>query len=111
MATQPERRSSERVPLVQPCPYEFSTVRGTETVDLSHGQAFSVNVSGQGMLLLMPQAPQQKQVLEVQVPSTTGQSSALKVAEVRWTSKVPVDAEGDMHLVGVRFIFQPPSSN
>src|SRR5262245_7270686 len=109
MPTQPERRHSERIPLIQPCPYELSTVQGTDSIDLSQGHAFSVNVSGQGMLLLMSQAPKQKQILEVHAPSRTGETT-LKVAEVCWTSKVPADDEGTMHLVGVRFLFEAPSS-
>ena len=110
MPTQPERRRSERIPLVRPCPYEFSTIHGTDSIDLSEGRAFSVNVSGEGMLLLMSQAPQKKQVLEVQAPSKTGDQTNLKVAEVRWTSPVQAGDEGMMHLVGVQFVFQPPIS-
>lgn len=110
MPTQPERRSSARVPLVQPCPYELSTVHGTKSVDLSQGQAFSVNVSGEGMLLLMPQAPQRKQMLEVHVPSSTGSRTTQKLAEVCWTAPVPATEEGAMHLVGVKFLFEAPAS-
>jgi len=110
MPTQPERRHSERVPLIRTCPYELSTIHGTETVDLSQGHAFSINVSGQGMLLLMSQAPKTKQLLEVRAPSTTGEQSKLKVAEVRWTSQIQADDEGTMHLVGVRFLFEAPAS-
>ena len=108
MPTQQERRSSVRVPLVQPCPYELSTIRGTEAMDLSQGQAFSVNVSGGGMLLLMSQAPKRKQVLEVRVPPTAGHKAGLKIAEVCWTASVPVREEGAMHLVGIRFFFEAP---
>jgi len=110
MPTQPERRISERVPLVRTCPYELTTIRGTESIELSQGQAFSVNVSGEGMLLLMSQAPQKKQMLEVQAPSKTEDKTMLKVGEVRWTSPVQAGDEGTMHLVGVRFIFQAPAS-
>lgn len=109
MATQAERRQSARIPLIRSCAYEFSTVHGTETVDMSEGQAFSVNVSQHGMLLLMPQGPEQKQVLEVQAPSATGEQTTLKVAEVCWTSKVKADDEGAMHLVGVKYLFEPPA--
>jgi hypothetical protein len=91
---------------VRTCPYELSAVRNSDTIDLSQGQAFSVNVSGEGMLLLMPQAPLKQQLLEVQAPSETGNKSTLKVAEVRWTSPVKAGDEGMMHLVGVQFIFQ-----
>jgi hypothetical protein len=108
MPTQPERRSSERIPLVRPCVYEFSTVRGSESIDLSQGNAFSVNVSGQGMLLLMSQSPQREQVLEVQAPSQSGEKTRLKVGEVRWTSPVQAGDEGTMHLVGVQFLFEAP---
>jgi hypothetical protein len=78
-------------------------------MELSQGQAFSVNISSRGMLLLMSQAPQTKQVLEVQAPSETGEKTTLKVAEVRWTSPVQAGDEGAMHLVGVRFLFEPPA--
>jgi c-di-GMP-binding flagellar brake protein YcgR len=107
---QEERRSSERVPLIQSCPYELSTFHPAGTVDLSHGHAYTVNVSHGGMLLLMTQVPSTKQVFEVQAPAPDKPEMTLKLVEVRWTSRVPAADEGIMYLVGVKFLFEPSFS-
>jgi c-di-GMP-binding flagellar brake protein YcgR len=107
---QGERRSSERTPLIQSCPYELSTFNPEGTVALSQGHAYTVNISQGGMLLLMTQAPSQTQVFEVQAPMPDKQERALKLVEVRWISQVPAADEGTMYLVGVKFLFEPSFS-
>lgn len=111
MPTHQEQRSSERIPLIQPCPYELSRVPGGGGVELSHGYALTVNISSGGMLLLMPQAPDERQIFEVQAPSLRTQAkSSTKLVEVCWTRQLPMGAEGSMHSVGVRFLFEVPTS-
>lgn len=111
MPTHQEHRSSKRVPLIQPCPYELSRVPGGGGVELSQGFALTVNISSGGMLLLMPQAPGERQIFEVQELSLRTQAKrSTKLLEVCWTRQLPMGAEGSMHSVGVRFLFEVPTS-
>lgn len=106
----PERRSSERLPLIRPCPYELSRVTSGGAVEVSQGYAVSINISSEGMLLFMPQAPGERQVFEVQVPSLAAQESRTMLVEGCWSRQIPMSADTTMHLVGVRFLFEVPSS-
>jgi len=101
-----ERRSSERLPLIQPCPYQLSRVAGGGDIELSEGYALS------GLLLFMRQAPSKRQVFEVRAPSaaTREQESTTKLVEVCWTRQIPLGTDASMHLVGNRFLFEVPSS-
>ena len=63
-------RCGERLTLVKPCPYEMTESHDSKTLKLHQGDAFSLNVSSSGMLLLMPHNPRIDQVFEVYVPST-----------------------------------------
>lgn len=110
MPTHQERRRSERLPLIQSCPYELSSFPGGGEVELSHGHAVSVNISSGGMLFLMPQVPGERQVFQVQAPSITRQEAITKLVEVCWTRQVRIGVEASLHLVGVRFLFEPPST-
>jgi c-di-GMP-binding flagellar brake protein YcgR len=107
---QDDRRSSERVPLIQSCPYELSTFNPGGTVALSQGRAYTVNISHSGMLLLMTQAPSNRQVFEVHAPMVDKPETTLKLVEVRWTSQISAADEGVMYLVGVKFLFEPSLS-
>lgn len=107
-----ERRSSERLPLIRPCPYQLSRVAGAGDIELSQGYALSINISSGGMLLFMHQAPGERQVFEVEGPSVAAQEqhSITRLAEVCWTRQIPMIADTTMHLVGIRFLFEVPSS-
>lgn len=109
--SQQERRASERASSsMRPCTYELSKFLGGDTVELSEGDAFSINMSVGGMLLLLPQALGEKQVFQIQAPSVAKQEPTTKLVEACWTRPIPVDAHTSLHLVGVRFLFEPPSS-
>ena len=112
MPDEQERRSSERLPLIQPCPYQLSRVAGGGDIELSEGYALSINISSGGMLLFMRQAPSERQVFEVQAPSAAAreQESITKLVEVCWTRQIPLGTDSSMHLVGNRFLFEVPSS-
>jgi hypothetical protein len=100
------RPRSQRVPIMRPCPYEMSRVLDERSVVLSQGDALAVNISPRGMLLLMPQVPDLKQVFDIRVPITVKRVGPSTVVEACWTRQVPLDgACGSMHFVGVRFLF------
>lgn len=108
---QQERRVSERVSFsMRPCPYQLSKFSDNDTVELSEGYAFSINMSVGGMLLLLPQALGERQVFEIQAPSVSTQEYTTKLVEVCWTRPISVHAHVSLHLAGVRFLFEPPSS-
>ncbi len=109
MPTQQERRDSDRVPSMQACPYELTKSEGSDKVKLSRGQGYSINMSGGGMLLLLPQKVGKRQVFEVQVPSKAKKKERTKLVEVCWTQSIPVSARVNMYLVGTRFLFEPPA--
>lgn len=110
MPTHQERRKSDRLPFIESCPYELSSFPGGDEVELSHGHAVSVNISAGGMLFLMPQVPGERQVFQVLAPSMTRQEATTKLVEVRWTRQVRIGVEASLHLVGIRFLFEPPST-
>ena len=105
-----EQRSSERISLIRPCPYQLSNFPGGATVEFSEGFTLSLNISSGGMLLVMPHVLGESQVFEVNAPSVGRDESNITLVEVCWTRQVPLGVGVGIHLVGVRFLFKPPSS-
>jgi hypothetical protein len=111
MALQQERRDSERAFRIRSCTYELSKFSGSDTVELSEGRAVSINMSSGGMLLMLPQMVEQRQVFKITAPSVADEEHATKVVEVCWTRPLPVSSTHiPMYLAGVRFLFEPPTS-
>ena len=61
------------------------------------------------MLLLLPEEVDQRQVVEIQVPSGVRKEQITKLVEVCWTRPIPVTARVKMYLVGTRFLFELPA--
>ena len=99
-----ERRGSVRVPLIRHCPYEISKFPVEGNAELRQGLTLSLNISTGGMLLLMPWAPKEKQVFDVQAPSLTSEETRSGVVEVCWTREVPVGTDPGAYVVGVKFL-------
>jgi hypothetical protein len=110
MPTQQERRDSARVPCKLVVPFEIMKPAGTDAVQLSQGHGHAINRSDRGMLLLLPENVNARQVVEIQVPSTAKKKQSTKLVEVCWTRPIPVDARVNLHLVGTRFLFELPAS-
>ncbi len=91
------------------CPYELSEAGGSNQILLHKGEALSINVSADGMLLMMPHTPGHQQIFEVYVPSPTNKSEKLTLVEVRWARQVLQEAKDSMSLVGVKFLMRPNS--
>ncbi len=106
--TQQDRRDNERVPCIQVCPYELTKFSSPDKVDLSKGRGFTINVSVGGLLLLLPQTVDQKQIFEITASSLADERRATKLVEVCWTRPLPLAARTTMHLAGVRLLFEPP---
>ena len=91
------------------CPYELTRPVGGDAVKLSEGYGYSLNMSVGGMLLLLPEEVDTRQVFEIQTPSEARKEQVTKLVEVCWAHPVPVDARVNMYLVGIRFLFEPPT--
>lgn len=84
----------------------MSRFQEEKSVVLSQGDALAVNISIRGMLLLMPQVPDLKQVSDIRVPVAVNRVSPPTVVEACWTRQGSIDdARGSMHFVGVKFLF------
>ena len=108
MPHQPERRNGERVPCRLVCPYELTKSVESNRVKVSEGHGHSINCSRSGMLLLLPEEVDQRQVIEIHVPSTTKTMQRTTLAEVCWTRLITVSAGVQMYLTGTRVVFELP---
>jgi hypothetical protein len=109
MPTRQERRKSARVPCKLVCPFEVTKLVGTRTVKLIQGSGHAINRSVKGVLLLLPQPVNTRQVVEIQVSSKAKNKPSTKLVEVCWTRLIPVTARVKMYLVGTRFLFELPA--
>jgi PilZ domain-containing protein len=111
MPTRQERRDSERVPCKLVVPFELLKPVDRRTAKFSEGHGHAINRSVGGMLLLLPEKVDQRQVVEIQVPSKAKNKQSVKLVEVCWTRPIPVSARVKMYLAGTRFLFELPAPN
>jgi hypothetical protein len=100
----PGRRSETRMDYRRLCPYEVIEAKEGKSVVIGQGEAFALNQSTGGMLLLVDLAPQTKQLIEVRT-RRSGWGWTLNVLEARWAKPVQVESLGNMYLVGCRRVF------
>lgn len=103
----PDRRGSPRVLNIQSCEYELARVADRETIEFCDGKALALNTSPGGLLLLMPQSLEGKQVFEVHTPVQSEDERSVKVVEACWTRELTFGSIGRVYLVGVRSLFEP----
>jgi hypothetical protein len=106
IATPPGRRCEARMGYGRMCSYEVLEAIEGESVVIGQGEAFAVNRSKEGVLLLIALAPHAKQLIEVHT-SRSGWGRTVNIFEARWTRPVPVESLGDLYLVGCQRIFGP----
>lgn len=109
MLSQQDRRNSNRVPCKLACPYELTKPVDSSTVEFSEGHGHSINCSGGGMLLLLPEEMDRRQVVEIHVLSEARKTQSTKLIEVCWTRLISVSAGVNMYLAGTRFLFELPA--
>jgi hypothetical protein len=102
----PERRGEARRDYQQMCSYEMLEGIGEKSVIIRQGEVFALNLSKEGMLILMGQAPQKKQLIEVH-SIQHGSDQTVNVFETKWARPVPVESLGKLYLVGCQRIFGP----
>lgn len=100
----PSRRGEMRVNETKLCTYSLSEPIDQGQVSLLQGEAYCVNRSRQGILLMMGDQPREGQLLEVHLREGLWRYSAT-VYEVRWASAVSIESQGELYLVGCRRVF------
>ena len=97
----PARRDETRVKCRSMCTYEVFEADDAQSVVIEQGEAFALNRSTEGILLVMGKAPQDNQSIEVHT-SRFGWGKTVNVFEVRWSKPVQVESRGHLYLVGCR---------
>ena len=98
------RRREARVNEPKVCAYSLCESLNGERVTIEQGEVYCLNRSEHGILVLMGGRPRTQQLLELHVAETRWEYS-LSLYEVQWTKLRPVEAHGDLFLVGCRLIF------
>ena len=100
------RRCEARMDYRRMCSYEVLEAIEGESITLGQGEAFALNRSTEGILLLIALAPHAKQLIEVH-NSRAGWGKTVNIFEIRWARPVPVESLGNLYLVGCQRIFGP----
>ncbi len=100
----PGHRCEARMDYRRLCPYEVIEAIDETSVVIGQGEAFVLNQSTGGLLLLIDLAPQSKQLIEVRT-RRSGWGWTLNILEARWAKPVQVESLGNLYLVGCRRIF------
>ncbi|WP_173046881.1 hypothetical protein [Nitrospira sp. KM1] len=101
-----ERRQERREFFFERCTYEMVEASGDTAISHKMGEAYAINRSSGGMLLLMTQAPKSRQYLEILTTETLGRK-AISVCEVSWTQPIHIESKGDYFMVGCHRILAP----
>jgi len=111
MLTQQERRDSERMPCKLIVPFEMTQPAGADAVKLLEGYGHAINRSDRGVLLLLREEVNPRQVVEIHVPSEARNESTTKLMEVCWTRPITVNTHIKLYLAGTRALFELPVSS
>ncbi len=97
-----DRRIDLRFAIRTPCTYEL--MDGTDRDSTaSSGEAFSLNISADGILLLLDRKPQDRQLLGMHNPASHQHATTL--FEVRWMTHLPVGTTHTHYMVGCHLTF------
>ena len=105
-AVEQERRCDARMDYRHLCSYELLEAIDEESVVIEQGEAVALNLSAEGILLFMRNAPHPKQLIEVHT-SHSGWGKTMFVFEVRWIRPVQMESLGNLYLGGCRRMFGP----
>ena len=100
------RRCEPRMAYQQMCSYEVLEAIEGESVVIAQGEAFTLNRSTKGILLITALAPDAKQLIEVHI-SRYGWGKTVNIFETRWARPMPLESQGNLYLLGCRQIFGP----
>lgn len=102
----PTRRHEVRVKEQKVCTYELCELIDDDSAVTHQGEAYSLNRSTHGILILMGQEPQAQQLIELHIPESKWRRS-YNLYEVQWAKPLHVESQGDLFLVGCRLTFGP----
>lgn len=97
------RRREARIGDRHGCGYELCHSGGSGAATIQQGQAFVLNRSARGILLMMGDAPRVNQLIGI-YNAELGWRRSTMVYQVRWTRAFRVESQGDLFLVGCRQI-------
>jgi hypothetical protein len=100
-----DRRQEVRVHESKVCVYGLCELTKDERVVIEQGEAYSLDLSAHGVLVLMGRKPRHRQLLELHVPQS-GWEYAVNLYEVQWTKILPVESHGNLFLVGCRLLLE-----
>ena len=100
------RRQEHRVLEQRVCSYVLCESIDEAGVVIQEGEAYSLNRSQHGILLLMGYSPNAKQIFELHIPEAHWRRS-LNLYEVQWTKPLAIESRADLYLVGCRQVFGP----
>ena len=100
------RRQEHRASEHRLCTYTLCESIDEAGVVIQEGEAYSLNRSQHGLLLLMGYSPNAKQLLELHIPETQWRRS-VNLYVVQWTKPVSIETRGELFLVGCRLVFGP----
>jgi hypothetical protein len=106
-ASCPSRRQEVRVNEPRLCAYSLCEWLDGGHATIEQGEAYCLNRSEHGILVLMGNRPRKRQLLELHVAETRREYS-LNLFEVRWTKSIPIESQGELFLVGCRLVFEAP---
>ncbi|MCC6141840.1 MAG: hypothetical protein IT389_14615 [Nitrospira sp.] len=107
LASASNRREEIRVEDCHACSYEILGPGELSAEGAQQSQAFTLNRSAHGRLLLMGQAPRLNQRIEVH-STTLGWWRSTMIYDVRWTQSIQIGPQGDLFLVGCRLAASVP---
>ncbi len=88
------------------CSYEMIEGLDEDSIVIHQGEALALNISPEGILLLMDQVPQVQQLIEIHTANSK-KSHILTLFEVCWTRQIQFGVQDCQYLVGCRLTFGP----
>lgn len=101
-----DRRFDQRFSVRSLCSFELKGTTGRGPAAMQLGTACSLNVSTDGILLLLDREPQIRELVEIH-NSPVPRSKAATLFEVRWVKALPIGAVRPRYLAGCRLALGP----
>ena len=99
---QDDRRIDARFAIRTRCTYQLMDGQDQKST-ASPGEAYSLNISTDGILLLLDRKPQDRQLVAMRNPAL--QQHATTLFEVRWVTHIPVGTTHKRYMAGCHLTF------
>jgi hypothetical protein len=99
-----DRRFDQRFSVRSLCSFKLMETNGSGPTMTQQGAAYSLNVSADGILLLLDREPLIQQLVEIHNSQVSSQEVAT-LFEVRWVKALPIGSIRPRHLAGCRLAF------